>query len=738
MEGTSIGNWVLEHKLGDGGMGVVYLARHKTTGASAAVKALFPARVQDAQMLAIFHQEARTQMKLHHPHIVQAHDYQEVDGQYYLVLEHLQRSLADVLAREPIEMARALTWIKQLLWALDYAHQQGVIHRDVKPSNVMLDEQEQIKVTDFGIALEIGGTRLTETGFTKGTPEYMSPEQIVRPKEVDHRTDVYSAGILLYELLTGRVPFTGATYFAVQEAQVKFAPPKPRSLNPKIPEKLEQIVLRALEKDPARRFNGCGEFARAIEAFEKDQGTTAIPSPTRRTVIVMSATAALVAVLGLGYSFWPSSSVLDNYFALREEMDRRSTPQEAVQQYQTKARNDTKNAMWQAMLAQGWSNQDNYKEAEIALKKAIELEPQEPLWQALMGDLRYRQNNKSEAQSAYQRAAAMTTNEADRNLFLGFSSYALEKWAEAEAYYRKAIELTPDRPWPHGYLGTVLRVQKKWPEAEAAYRKAISQASDIPRFHYGLGVALNQQKKTNEALTAFSKATTLAPKNPGYQNALGDFHFDQQQWPEAEAAYQKAVNLDASRALFHGNLGESLQKQQKYLEAETAYAKATEIAPKNDVYFNGLGAARYAQKKWPQAETAWQQAVNLKASNATYQGNLADARYEQKKYPEAATAYAEALRLAPQNAYYANRLGICRWELADWAGAETAFRTAVNLKPSEAMYHNNLGLTLEKQSLPSLAADAFKKAMELDSKNPTYQKNYERVQPDPWSLLFKK
>lgn len=116
-----------------------------------------------------------------------------------------------MLAHEPIEMTRALVWIKQLLWALDYAHQQGVIHRDVKPPNVMLDEQEQVKVTDFGIALEIGGTRLTETGFTKGTLEYMSPEQIRRPKEVDHRTDVYSAGILLYELLTGRVPFTGAS-----------------------------------------------------------------------------------------------------------------------------------------------------------------------------------------------------------------------------------------------------------------------------------------------------------------------------------------------------------------------------------------------------------------------------------------------------------------------------------------------------------------------------------------------
>jgi len=215
-----------------------------------------------------------------------------------------------VLARAggPVEIARALAWVRQALSGLDYAHQQRVIHRDIKTSNIMLDHHGQAKVTDFGIALMIGGKRLTSTGVTLGTAQYMSPEQILRPKDMDHRADVYSMGVVLYELVTGRVPFDDDTDFVVKEAQVKQPPPPPRSINPDIPATLEHIILKALEKDPDQRYSGCGEFAKAIEIFEHEEAATlrSIPEPRgsgRRRFsprVVAAIVAPLIAVLALG------------------------------------------------------------------------------------------------------------------------------------------------------------------------------------------------------------------------------------------------------------------------------------------------------------------------------------------------------------------------------------------------------------------------------------------------------
>ncbi|MGH9764939.1 MAG: serine/threonine-protein kinase, partial [Blastocatellia bacterium] len=249
----------------------VYLARHRHLNALAALNVLYASYTHDRGFRDRFLQEAQTQYQLQHPNIARVIDYIEQQDQYYLVVEYLPGgTITDMMDHTggPVEVAKALTWAKQALSGLDYAHQRGVIHRDVKPSNIMFDESGCVKVVDFGIALVVGGRRLTSTGVTMGTPEYMSPEQIVRPKEVDHRTDVYSMGVVLYDTLTGRVPFEGDTDFAVRTAQVNDTPPPLRMLNPSISPALEQVVMKVLAKDPDQRYSGCGEFIGALEQFD--------------------------------------------------------------------------------------------------------------------------------------------------------------------------------------------------------------------------------------------------------------------------------------------------------------------------------------------------------------------------------------------------------------------------------------------------------------------------------------
>ena len=343
MEGHEVGNWVIETELGAGGMGTVYRAHHKVLKTPAAVKLLLPALTFEKKFRDRFFLEAQTQAQLRHPNIAQVLDYVEQDGKWFLVIEYLENgSLADRIDRTggPVSIPLALQWISQALQALDVAHQNAVIHRDVKSANILLDGFDNAKVTDFGIVMVLGGERLTSTGAALGTPHYMSPEQIVDPHSVDHRTDVYSIGIVLYELLAGKVPFESTSDFKVREAQVNLPPPGVCELNPEVSPALEEVLMRALAKEPDQRYSGCGEFAREIQGFlsgesqvrpaaaANGESTANVapgrsaeplasprPAANRRSVALSIVIIAMVVLLGAGLAFlgWSWSGQVDDH-----------------------------------------------------------------------------------------------------------------------------------------------------------------------------------------------------------------------------------------------------------------------------------------------------------------------------------------------------------------------------------------------------------------------------------------
>ena len=185
---ATIGNWTIERKIGEGGMGEVYLARHKHLGTLAALKVLTTALTSEPKFRERFFQEAQTQAQLVHSHIARVIDFIEHDGMFCLVIEYVEGGTAadaiDQCVTVPLSLALRLT--KQVLSALDYAHKKGIVHRDIKPSNILLDHESNAKLTDFGVALVLKDRRLTTTGKAIGTPEYMSPEQITTPKDVDN------------------------------------------------------------------------------------------------------------------------------------------------------------------------------------------------------------------------------------------------------------------------------------------------------------------------------------------------------------------------------------------------------------------------------------------------------------------------------------------------------------------------------------------------------------------------
>jgi tRNA A-37 threonylcarbamoyl transferase component Bud32 len=264
-------NLFIKSKLGEGGMGTVYLAENAALREKKyAVKVLRRELTDKAGFRERFYEEAQHQAQLDHPNIVQMYDYFNIGDDYFLILEFVDGQALDAMidtSNGPLPEKRTLSIIRDVLAGLNCAHEKGILHRDVKPSNVMIDASGRARLTDFGIARQFGGTGRSEAGMTLGTPEYMSPEQIQEPDTVDHRTDVYSAGILLFEMLTGKVPFDGPSQKDIQQKQLNAPVPDPRTRNPRIKKRLAGIVSKAMHKKPDERFQGCLEFRKAIDAY---------------------------------------------------------------------------------------------------------------------------------------------------------------------------------------------------------------------------------------------------------------------------------------------------------------------------------------------------------------------------------------------------------------------------------------------------------------------------------------
>src|SRR6187401_742712 len=282
-------------KLGSGGMANVYLAEDQELGRRVAIKILNDRHAGDEQFVERFRREAKNAASLSQQNIVSIYDRGEAEGTYYIAMEYLDgRSLKElIVARGPAPIHLAVDYTRQILAAIRFAHRHGIVHRDIKPHNVLVDAEGRLKVTDFGIA-RAGTSQMTEAGSIIGTAQYLSPEQ-ARGAPVDQTSDLYSTGIVLYELLTGGVPFNGETPVEIAMKHISAIPAPPSSLRPDIPEDLDLIILRALGKTPEDRYPSAEEMdkdlARVAQGLavsrETEEAATQILSRSQLTPATM-------------------------------------------------------------------------------------------------------------------------------------------------------------------------------------------------------------------------------------------------------------------------------------------------------------------------------------------------------------------------------------------------------------------------------------------------------------------
>jgi serine/threonine protein kinase len=276
----SIGPYRVLRELGRGAMGTVYLARQESLSRDLAIKVLAAEFTRDQEFVARFRREGLISSKLRHPNIVQVFDYSAQDNLYYIAMEYAgAEDLQSYLRANggKLSLSEAVRLMGQVLSALECAHEAGVTHRDVKPANVLMSPRMDAVLTDFSIANMQEAQRLTQTGAMMGTPDYMAPEQF-DAKQVDKRSDLYSVGVVLYEMTTGIRPFPGDTVVQVMKAQLMHTPEAPHLVDPSIPEALSLAIMKALEKEPTRRWSSAAEMRDAIYTA---LGSNAPPEPPR-------------------------------------------------------------------------------------------------------------------------------------------------------------------------------------------------------------------------------------------------------------------------------------------------------------------------------------------------------------------------------------------------------------------------------------------------------------------------
>jgi len=261
-----LGQYQLHEQIGQGGFATVYRAIHTTLNTECAVKVLKPFSAASDDALQRFIREAQVASHLEHPHIVSIRDMDQVEGQWFLVMDYFPAQDLKTWQKEhPLSVGEKLQILEDVAAALDYAHAQGIIHRDVKPSNILIRSDQRAALSDFGLALPPADPHLTQLGKVVGSAHYLSPEQAQSDPHLDGRADQYSLAVVAFELFSGQTPFEGDNATAVALMHVTKPPPLPSTINPNLPVELDAVFQRALAKEPAARFASCGEMVQALK-----------------------------------------------------------------------------------------------------------------------------------------------------------------------------------------------------------------------------------------------------------------------------------------------------------------------------------------------------------------------------------------------------------------------------------------------------------------------------------------
>ena len=626
MIGKTLKQYVISARLGEGGMGEVWLARDTTLDRDVALKILPGGQLDVAIRRERFYREAKAASALNHPNIITIYEINSDQGIDFIAMEYVRGStLASYMHAGGMRINTVEKFASQIAEAVGRAHRAGIVHRDLKPGNIMVTEDGLVKVLDFGLAKVTAppdatvtpGAKteaaLTRAGTSVGTLGYMSPEQAIGDS-VDARSDVFSFGVILYEMLSGRLPFTGKTLSEVLRELHFTEPPKLEQLRPEVPARLRDVVTRALAKKPEDRYPNLTEVAVALGGGTSPSAATlSMPVPSESASHIRSMRrvsrvpvligAMLCAIAGIVAWQWMGASPSPDRGSAEANADS-STPIE-----RTRAA---------AELLKRPDRLENADRAITLLERAISGDPKSAIAHAHLASayVRKQQTNPDPkwmplALEHAQSAIDLNPELAAAHSAMGFVRLESREHAPAEAAFKRAAELDPVNPFPHLGLALNFVSQNQDDAAEPELRTAVQLGPQEWRAHQELAQFLFRKASYRDAAAHWEKAQTLAPDNVGLLRNLGAVYYMLDRPDEAASMMQRALEIRPEAATYN-NLGTVRFFQGRYADAVPVFEKAVELSGSNHAYWGNLGDAyRWAPGRRNDATAAYRRAIEL-------------------------------------------------------------------------------------------------------------------------------
>ncbi len=647
---TFAGRYQVIEEIGHGGMGRVYKVHDTKVGEKIALKLIRPEAALDKKALERFSNELKLARKIRHKNVCQMFDLGEDQGTNYITMEYVRGEDLKQLIRKVgrLSPGQAIAIARQVCNGLEEAHKLGVIHRDLKPQNIMVDEDGNARIMDFGIARSLRGKGITGAGVMIGTPEYMSPEQ-VEGKDTDQRSDIYSLGIILYEMLTGGVPFAGDTALSIAVKHKTEVPKDPRELNPQIPEELGRLILKCLEKEKERRYQGVDEILAALHAIESVAATTGITASKVSDTDKMLERKWKKSIAVLPFSNLSpeqeqgyfcdglSEEIINALCHIRElkvvartsafafkgkEIDIREVGEklnvEAVLEGSVRKAGDRLRITAQLInVADGyhlWSERfDRELKDVFDIQEEVTLEIVDKLKIELLG------KEKDQVVKRY------TDSLEAHNLLLKswyfWAKRTQEGLKRGLACVHQALEIDPHYALAHAHLAMNLnslpvlglaRPHDTYPKAKAAAQRALEIDSTLPKAHAALAwVSQFYDWDWTAAEKGFKKALSL---NPGLDYAyfgLAWHSISQGRIEEGILAQKKAVELDPLSLWMNAELGYHLLIARRYDGAQEQLRKTNEIEPNFSYFHLYMGVLCYEKGMYREAIPELKKAIEL-------------------------------------------------------------------------------------------------------------------------------
>ena len=715
----------LIEELGKGGMGRVYKVFDKKIKEEVALKILKPEITADEKTIERFSNELKFARKITHKNVGRMYDLNEEEGIHYITMEYIAgEDLKSTINRVgQLSIGKSISISKQVCEGLVEAHRLGVVHRDLKPSNIMIDKEGNARIMDFGIARSLKAKGITREGMMIGTPEYMSPEQI-EAIEVDQRSDIYSLGVILYEMLTGQLPFTAETPLGIAMKHKSEIPKSPRDLNTQIPEELSAVILNCMEKDKEKRYQSAEELLEELTKVEKKIPTTQRvipqkklePSPSgtkwKKIVIYGGAAALFVLLIASGIYFLTGGGRAVNSIAVLPF---------------TFAGHDPDDQAFCDGLAETLSyklTQMEYTRGTLRLFSASEVRKENITSPSnirdnfnvnlvLTGNMRRSGDmirltlNILDAETLLPQGTSISFTDPITNLFTWQEDIGIQVVKMLDIKLKEQTR----RLWTYGEtslpnayefyvkgLGFLQHDRDAEPLENSIrfFKQAIEQDPHFALAYAGLGEALrlkyNNTKNPDHAEEARSSCN-LALQNseqlvPAHLT-LGHIHKDTGSYEEAIQKFRQALQIDPKNFEAYTGLGSSFEKSEKLAQAEESYKKAIKVRPHYSRGYHALGYFYYVHGRLAGAESMFHKATELSPGNTSSLLGLGAIYFLRGRYDQAEATFKKIIAIRPNEKAFSN-LGTQYFFQRRYGDSVEMFEEAVNLDRSNYMIWGNL------------------------------------------------